>query len=181
MLWPLNGPYQGKMTEKGRFYSVIRCNFYQSWSNTGLFFSREKWYIFRVTILMHERSKIITNEKSKRSFFFACHILNVYDEISGKSTRPSDFCKPYILTTMSHIFFQHKLKYAHFSILWIFKFSKQSTKPSEYEIYSNRKYFKQILNKMTIVSVISPKLSKLWSKLHAWIIYIYILDMLFKY
>ena len=62
---------------------------------------------------------------------------------------PSGFYEPYISTTMRVIILKQELKDAHFSKLQFIKFSKQSNKPSEHEIYPNRNNFEQFLNKLT--------------------------------
>ena len=49
----------------------------------------------------------------------------------------------------------------YISKLKLIKFSKQSTEPSEHEIYPNRENFQQFLNKLTFVGVIYLKLCKL--------------------
>ena len=58
-----------------------------------------------------------------------------------ESARPSRFCEPYILATMIVIIFKYKPKDAHFSKFRLIEFAKQSTKPSEQEIYPNRENF----------------------------------------
>ena len=78
-------------------------------------------------------------ERPKREKFF----LNVY----GRSywqfdpARPSGYCEPFISATMSVIILKPKRKYVHFYKLQFINFSKYSTKPSEFDIYSNREIF----------------------------------------
>ena len=86
-------------------------------------------------------------------------------EVSDNPARPesdwlSGFYKSYISATMGVIILEQKPKDAHFSKLRLLKFPKQSTKPNEHEIYSNRENFQQFLRKLTFVGVLSPKLSE---------------------
>ena len=72
-------------------------------------------------------------ERAKQEKFFSeCRSFWQFDP-----TRPTGSCEPYISTTMPSIILKQKRKDAYFSKLRFIKFSKQSTKPSEYEIYSN--------------------------------------------
>ena len=68
--------------------------------------------------------------------------LNVYWRNFGQfgPVRPSGYCESYISATVRVIILKQKPKDAQFSILWSIKFSKQSTKSSDYEIYSNGKF-----------------------------------------
>ena len=89
-------------------------------------------------------------------------------EVSSNLTRPgparprwpSGFCEPHILATMRVMNMTQKMR--TFLNCDLSNFLKQSTKPSEHEIYSNRENFK----KLTFVRVISPNLSELeiWNK-----------------
>ena len=92
----------------------------------------------------HLSSGVITSEQTERNFFLNVYGYSIFwqfDLARTSSARAIGFSEPYISTTMRVNILKLKPEDAHFSKLRFIKVSKQSTKPSEHEIYLNREIF----------------------------------------
>ena len=81
----------------------------------------------------------------------------------------SGFWKPQISSGITVSISKQKPTDSHYYKLKLIKFWQQSIELNRHEVYPNSENFQQFLNKLTFVTVISPKLSevKMWNKIRS--------------